>query len=169
MIASAPFGFAARVIVAVTCTICGGLGAAAVSAQTNSGEIQGIVKDGQGAVVPGAAITVVQAGTGLKVERISDAGGRYFIPALPVGVYTVTVALDGFKTATLRNLILSVGQRLEVPIELAIGDRAEIVTVTGIPPLLQTANAEVSEIIDNARVAQLPLNGRQFLQLAQLT
>ena len=160
---------AMRSIVAITCVMGGCLTPTAADAQTNSGEIQGVVKDEQGALVPGATVTVVHVDTGLKVERISDTGGRYFFPALPVGAYTVTVTLQGFKTATLRNLVLSVGQRLEVPIELAIGDRAETVTVTGAQPLLQTANAEVSDIIDNRQVVQLPMNGRQFLQLAQLS
>jgi hypothetical protein len=158
-----------RTIALVACAILSFLAQTPLDAQTNSGEIQGTIKDSQGAVVPGAAIAIVQAGTGLKVERISDAGGRYFAPALPVGVYTITVTLDGFKTATLHDLVLSVGQRLDIPITLSIGDREEVVTVTGARPLLQSANAEVADLVDNAQVVQLPLNGRQFLQLAQLS
>src|SRR5262249_53377067 len=94
---------------------------------------------------------------------------RFFIPALPVGEYSITVTLDGFKAVTRSDVVLQVGQRLDLPITLPIGDRSENVTVTGITPLLQTASAEVSDVIDNRQVVQLPLNGRQFLQLAQLS
>jgi Carboxypeptidase regulatory-like domain len=136
-------GCAMRLMVALTCVVGAALAPTAAIAQTNSGEIQGVIKDGQGGVVRGAIVTVRHLATGLTVVRASDAGGRYLVPALPVGAHSITVTLQGFKTATL-NLVLSVGQRLEVPIELAIGDRAETVTVTGTHMLLQTASAEVS-------------------------
>ena len=158
-----------RLSVAIACLLAGCFAPAAADAQTNSGEIHGVVRDVQGAAVPGATVTVVHVATGLRVTRTSDASGRYFIPALPVGICTITVTLQGFKTVTLNDLVVSVGQRLDVPIELAIGDRAETVTVTTMQPLLQTANAEVSDVIDNRQVVQLPMNGRQFLQLAQLS
>jgi carboxypeptidase family protein len=138
-------------------------------AQTNTGEIQGVVKDASGAVLPGAMVTVVQLGTGVTVERRTDERGLYFIPGLPVGEYTVRASLDGFKVVTQSGIILQVGQRLEVPIVLPIGSQSESVTVTAAAPILQMANAEISDVIDNVRVAQLPLNGRQFLQLAQLS
>jgi hypothetical protein len=118
--------------------------------------------------VPGATLIVKHLATGLTVARPTDPGGRYFVPALPVGRYSITVILQGFKTASV-EITLSVGQRLDVPIELKVGDRAETVTVTAMQTLLQTANAEVSDIIDTRQVVQLPLNGRQFLQLAQLS
>ena len=137
-------------------------------AQTNTAEIEGVVTDPLGGVLPGATVVVVHASTGLRVERVCDAGGRYFVPALPVGEYVITARLDGFKTTTRSGIVLRVGQHLDLPIALPVGDRTEQVTVTAASPLLQTANAEVSDIIDNRQVVQLPLNGRQFLQLAQL-
>src|ERR1700737_2892371 len=138
-------------------------------AQTNTGELQGVVQDPLGGVLPGASVVVVHTASGLRVERRSDDSGRFFIPALPVGDYTITVTLDGFKSITRSGLTLQVGQRLDVPVTLPLGNRTETLTVTGVTPLLQTANAEVSDIIDNRHVVQLPLNGRQFLQLAQLS
>lgn len=113
-------------------------------AQTNTAEIEGVVTDPLGGVLPGATVVVVHASTGLRLERVCDAGGRYFVPALPVGEYAVTVLLDGFKTTTRSGIVLQVGQRLDLPIVLPVGSRTEQVTVTAASPLLQTANAEVS-------------------------
>jgi len=138
-------------------------------AQTNTAEIHGVVKDPTGGVLPGATVVAIHVAGGFRIERVSDQEGRFFIPALPVGEYSITVTLDGFKAVTRSDVVLQVGQRLDLPITLPIGDRSENVTVTGITPLLQTASAEVSDVIDNRQVVQLPLNGRQFLQLAQLS
>ena len=141
----------------------------APAAQTNTAEIQGVVKDPLGGVLPGASIVVVHAVTGLRVERVSDQSGRFFVPALPVGEYALTVTLDGFKTVTRSNVFVQVGQHVDLSIELPLGERTENLTVTGAIPLLNTANAEISDVIDQRRVEELPLNGRQFLQIAQLS
>lgn len=138
-------------------------------AQYNTAEISGFVKDEQGGVLPGVMVAATNAATGFKVERISDGAGRFFLPALPVGEYVVTAELSGFKQFTERGLTLKVGQRIELSVRLEIGQVTEAVTVSGNVPLLRTVNAEISEVIDNRQVRQLPLNGRQFIQLAQLT
>ena len=138
-------------------------------AQTNTAEIQGVVRDTTGGLLPGASVVVASVTSGLRIERASDDAGRFFVPGLPVGEYSVTVSLDGFKTVTRPNVIVQVGQRVELPITLPLGERTENVTVSVAVPLLQTANAEISDVIDNRRVQELPLNGRQFLQLAQLS
>jgi hypothetical protein len=138
-------------------------------AQTNTAEIAGVIRDATGGLLPGASVVVASVTSGLRIERASDDAGRFFVPGLPVGEYSVTVSLDGFKTVTRSNVTVQVGQRVELPITLPLGERTENVTVSAAAPLLQTTNAEVSDIIDNRRVQELPLNGRQFLQLAQLT
>jgi len=146
-----------------------GLTVSAAGAQTNTAEVQGIVKDPLGGVLAGAAVTIVHLSSGLRIERVSDENGRFFVSSLPVGEYAITVVLGGFAPITESGLILRVGQRLDVTITLPIGSRSENVTVSAVTPMLQTANAEVSDVIDNQHVVQLPLNGRQFLQLAQLS
>jgi len=78
------------------------------------------------------------------------------------------VELQGFRQFAQKGLVLSVGQKLDLPVTLQIGQLSDSVTVTGEAPFLQTANAEVADVIGNREVVQLPLNGRQFLQLAQL-
>ena len=157
------------VIVAITCLVLCGRLVAELTAQTNTAEIQGVVRDPLGGLLPGASVVVIHVVSGRRVERTSDDTGRFFIPGLPVGEYAVTVTLDGFKTVTRSNVIVQVGQRVDVPIMLPLGERTETVTVSGAVPLLQTNNAEISDVIDNRRVQELPLNGRQFLQLAQLS
>ncbi len=158
-----------RTIFALFVVAAFALSARVGSAQYNTAEINGVVKDSQGGVLPGASIVAVHIASGLRVERISDEAGRFFLPALQVGEYTVSVELQGFKQFTQTGLVLRVGQKVDLPITLAIGDLAEAVTITAEVRLLQTANAELSEVINNRQVEQLPLNGRLFLQLAQLT
>jgi carboxypeptidase family protein len=138
-------------------------------AQYNTAEISGIVKDEQGGAVAGASIVATHIVSGLKIERFSDSAGRFFLAALPVGEYAITIELSGFRRFTQNGLTLKVGQRIELPVTLQIGQLTDAVTVTGEAPLLNFANAEIAEIIDNRQVQQLPLNGRQFIQLAQLT
>ncbi|PYS26016.1 MAG: hypothetical protein DMG11_21530 [Acidobacteria bacterium] len=141
----------------------------ATLAQYNTAEIGGVVTDPQGAVLPGATISAIHAASGVKTERVSDGEGRFFLPALPVGEYTLTVTLPGFKQFTRTGLNLQVGQKVNLPITLDVGEISETVRVNADAPLLQTADAEVSDVIDNNKVVELPLNGRQFLQLSLLS
>ncbi len=140
-----------------------------LAAQTNTAEIHGVVSDESGGVLPGALISAAHQATGFRVDRTSDQTGRFTLAGLPLGDYTITVTLDGFKTVTRRGLTLRVGQRVDLPIVLPLGDRTETITVTGLAPILQTASAEVADIVAGRQVVDLPLNGRQFLQLAQLS
>jgi hypothetical protein len=85
-------------------------------AQYNTAEITGTIADTQGAVLPGVTVTAVHAASGLRTERVSDAEGRFFMPALPLGEYTLSVSLPGFKQFSQKGLILQVGQKLNLPI-----------------------------------------------------
>lgn len=119
--------------------------------------------------MPGAAVEITHVASGLKRQRISDDTGRFLFSELPVGDYVLLVELAGFKKVTEAGIRLNVGQRLALPIVLQIGGLTDAITVSAVAGLLQTANAERGDVIDNRQVVQLPLNGRQFLQLAQLT
>ena len=138
-------------------------------AQYNTAELGGVVKDTQGGVLPGATVWVAQASSGFKVERVTDGSGRFFLPGLPVGDYTLSVTLEGFKQFSQKGLALRVGQKIDLSVTMELGAMSESVTITAEAPLMQTANAEMSEVITNTQVVEMPLNGRQFLQLAQLT
>ncbi|MEO8256693.1 MAG: carboxypeptidase regulatory-like domain-containing protein [Acidobacteriota bacterium] len=145
------------------------LGAGTGSAQYNTAEISGVVRDELGGVLAGVNVAATNAATGLKIERVSDGGGRFFLAALPVGEYTLTVQHAGFKPFTEKGLLIQVGQKIDLPVTLQIGSLTDTITVVVGARLLRTANAEIAEVIDNRQIQQLPLNGRQFIQLAQLT
>lgn len=138
-------------------------------AQYNTAEIRGTITDKQGAAAAGATVTAIHNATGLQVERLTDSAGRYVLPSLHVGETTVTVSLKGFKQFTQKGIVLQAGQKRDLPVNLELGDIHEDVTVTAEAALLRTEDTQVADVIDNQKVEALPLNGRQFLQLAQLT
>ena len=142
---------------------------ARAAAQTNTAEISGVVRDTQGGVIPGATVVAEQRASGLKVQRITNQVGRFLLTALPVGEYTLVVELEGFGRWVQNGVVLRLGQQLELSVTLTVGGLAEAVTVSTDAPILQTATSDVSEVITNQQVVSLPLNGRQFLQLALLT
>jgi len=145
------------------------LSASAGFSQYNTAEISGSVRDEQGGLLPGASVVVANGAVGARLERVTDAGGRFFMPALAVGEYTLTVELSGFRRFIRSGLTLSAGQKIDVPVTLQLGQLSDEITVVSDAPLLMTASAEIATTIDNRQVEQLPLNGRQFIQLAQLT
>jgi hypothetical protein len=145
------------------------LSAATAAAQTNTGEISGVVRDSQGGVLPGATVAAEHVATGAKVERVSDERGRYFLPSLPVGTYLITAQLAGFRRVLRSGVVVQLGQTVALDFTLDVGGLTEEVSVVADAPLLQTTNAEISDVIENRVVMQLPLNGRNFLALAQLS
>ena len=144
-------------------------GAAPARGQTNTGELGGVVRDVSGAVLPGATVVATHVDTGFSVQRITDADGRFFMASLPIGAWEIAAELPGFRRVVRTGVVLEIGRTLDLPFELELGTLSEEVTVTADAPLLQTTNAEISDVIGNREVEQIPLNGRQFLQLAQLS
>jgi hypothetical protein len=132
------------------------------------GTITGEVKDSSGAVVPGATVTVVNKATNATRTTSSNEVGLFDFPALPPGPYTVKTELDGFKTAT-SDVELQVQQTARVNFALELGTLSEMATVTGVSPLVETANATIGTVIENRRIVELPLNGRNYLQLVGLS
>src|SRR5947209_914379 len=132
------------------------------------GTITGEVKDSTGAVVPGATVTVTNKATNATRTTASNAVGLYDFPALPPGSYTIKTELDGFKTAT-SDLELQVQQTARVDFRLELGTLSETTMVTGVSPLVETANATIGTVIENRRIVELPLNGRNYLQLIALS
>jgi len=132
------------------------------------GTITGVVKDSSSAVVPGATVTVVNKATNATRTTVSNAVGLYELPALPPGVYTVKTELEGFKPAS-RDIELQVQQTARVDFTLELGTLSEMATVTGVSPIVETSNATVGAVIENRRIVELPLNGRNYLQLVALS
>ncbi len=138
-----------------------------VFAQT-LGTITGEVKDASGAVIPGVTVTAVNNATNATREGQSNSSGAYSFAALPPGTYTVKAELQGFTTVT-QTAELHVEQTLRVDFSLAIGTLAETAEVTGVAPLITTENATVGTVIENRRIVELPLNGRNYLSLVALS
>ena len=140
-----------------------------VSAQTNTGQISGVVSDSSGGVLPGATVVARHPDTGFTSERVTDADGRFFLPALATGDWEVSAQLPGFRRATVTGVSLELGGTVELAFGLSLDTLSEEVTVEVVAPLLQATTAEISDVIESREVEQIPLNGRQFLQLAQLS
>lgn len=134
----------------------------------NFGSISGRVTDAQGGVVPGAAVTARQRQTDVSVSAVTDAGGRFRLPYLRVGDYELTVQLAGFEPAR-REIALTVGSAFEIPIALALQGVASEVTVTAQAPVLESARSQIATTVAVTEVESLPLNGRQFLDIALVT
>src|SRR4051812_43262536 len=138
-------------------------------AQNDTGEISGVVRDAQGGVLPGVMIVATHLDTGARTERVTDAEGRYFLAPLRLGTYTIAAELSGFRRTVRSGIALLLGQALAVDLQLEPGGLTEQVEVSGGAPLLRTTNAEISDVISNRDVVDIPLNGRNFLALARLS
>ncbi len=133
-----------------------------------TGLIIGTAQDGSGAVIPGAAVLAVNERTGIEQSAETDAQGRFSFPRTPVGDYRVEVRSDGFRTFSSGTFRLDADQSRQVTAVLEIGQVTEVVTVEGSVAQVETSNATLTEIIDERRITELPLNGRNPIQLIML-
>jgi hypothetical protein len=140
-----------------------------VLAQSPNGTISGLVLDPTGAVIVGAEVVIANDATGLLYTTRTNNEGIYVLPNLPPGPYRLQVSKIGFKTLIKPDITLNVQDALAINFTLPIGAASETVTVTGGAPLVNTQSAAVSTVIDHNFVESLPLNGRSFNTLLQLT
>jgi hypothetical protein len=138
-------------------------------AQTTNGLITGVIADSSGAVVVDAQVDITNQGTGLLRSSTSGNNGIYLLPQLPPGIYNVSVKKQGFATENRENVQLEVNQSVTLDFKLAVSSTAQNITVTGAAPLLNTTSPTLSDVINHAATVDLPLNGREFTQLALLT
>ncbi|NUQ30446.1 MAG: carboxypeptidase regulatory-like domain-containing protein, partial [Acidobacteriaceae bacterium] len=137
-------------------------------AQETRATLNGRVQDSAKAAIPNAHVKVTNAATGIQTDATTDGEGNYTVPFLTPGMYSVSAEAPGFSTATQNNIELHVGDKLTVDLGLSVGTQSEVVTVTTEAPLLEEGTATRSGLIDNKRVTELPLNGRNPFQLANL-
>lgn len=137
-------------------------------AQINTATLSGAVKDTSGAVVPGATVVVTETATGTKRNDRTNESGLFTVPLLQPGVYTVTVTKPGFETAIQPNIELQVNQQASLTFTLTVGSVNQSVTVTGATAQLETETAGLGTVVEPKEIDDLPLNGRQFIQLLQL-
>ncbi len=148
--------------------VCYGL-AAAAWAQKDTATIVGAVKDTSGAVVPGAKVTVTDVDRGLTFATSTNASGDYVASPLHIGRYNVRIEKEGFKTSVAGPIDLQVQDRAEVNVTLQVGQMVQTVEVSGSIPLLETQTSELGQVVDARRMVNLPLNGRNYAQLALLS
>ena len=150
----------------VTFAACGGL---FVQAQVESGKIVGTIKDASGAMVSAASVTVTETQTNAVRKTTTDSQGEFVATELKPGIYAVMVEREGFKTAVQTDFKLDVNQVVRVDLTLVVGSHNEQVMVTAAEPLVESETSSVGQVIDESRVHQLPMNGRNFMQLAYLS
>ena len=144
-------------------------GSTAVFGQEPTGSIEGTVTDPQGAVVQGATVAIQNVATHFTRSTTSDDNGRYRISQLSPGTYEVKVSGTNFKTSVVTNFVVAVGQTAPLDLHLEIGGASEIVTVMGTGDVqIDRTDMTVSGVVNTRQIQNLPLNGRNFLDLAQL-
>jgi hypothetical protein len=133
-----------------------------------SGQINGVVTDTSGGVVPGVNVTATEVGTGLASTTVTGANGRYSFPSLRPTEYTITAEISGFRTYRRQGVVLLANQNLTVAVALELGELAETVTVAGAASQVDITTATISEVVDHARIVELPIAGREIARLQTL-
>src|SRR5438034_3095631 len=137
-------------------------------AQVAQAELRGTVLDESGAALPGATIVATHVETATARTTTTSATGTYVMPALPVGAYTIKAELTGFVTLVKEGIRLAVGQSAILDFSMKLASVAETITVVGESPLVDTKKSELSGRVEQKQVENLPLNGRNWLDLVAL-
>jgi hypothetical protein len=145
------------------------LSARTALAQGPAGVINGAVMDPSGAVVADVQVHLSNTETGVAREARTNSSGLYSFPELLPGSYSVSVEHPGFKRQIQPNIVLQVQQTVRVDFSLSVGDVNQAIEVSAAAPLLSTEDATLGQVVENKRITELPLNGRNFLQLTALS
>ena len=149
-------------------TLFGLIFSAAAWAQPTA-SIIGRVSDSTGAVVSGAEVSVRNTGTGLNRSVLTSESGEYEFPLLPItGAYILSVSKEGFQTQERTGIELQVEQRARFDLTLNVGNISEKITVEAAAPVVNTETGSIGQVVENKKIVDLPLNGRNFVQLASL-
>ena len=141
----------------------------AVLAQTSFGSVNGTVTDASGGVIPGAAVTLVNLSTNIKMEAVTNDSGLFRLVNVRPGRYSLTIGMTGFKTATIPDLEVTVNAAVAQNVQLEIGEMSQSVEIVAGADLIQASSAELGNVIEEQVIKELPLNGRNFTQLLILT
>src|SRR5437667_9001454 len=131
-------------------------------------QISGAVRDQSGAVLPGAQVTATQTDTAVSRTTISNEAGYYVLPNLPLGPYRLQVALPGFRTYVRTGIVLEVGSNPVINVSLEVGQVSEQIEVQAAAALVETRSVSVGQVMETARIMELPLNGRNAQELLLL-
>src|SRR5271157_1290632 len=155
--------------VVVLLLLVGLLVPANVMAQVDMGSISGIVRDPSGAGIPKAKVVLTNEDTNITVSTMTGSEGQYTFSPVKIGRYSVSASVTGFQTVQQKNVTVDVQQKVNLDISLTIGQATETIIVESAPPLLQTLDASVGQVFEEKAINNLPLNGRNFTFLAQLS
>jgi hypothetical protein len=144
-------------------------GAIHMEAQVDQGAITGVVSDPSGAAIPGATVTLTATDTALALQQKTDASGIYTFSPVKIGKYKVSATGANFGTTEQSNITLNIQGRLNVNLTLKPGAASETITVSTAPPLLETQTGAIGQVIDTKVINETPLNGRNWVFIAQLT
>jgi Carboxypeptidase regulatory-like domain/TonB dependent receptor-like, beta-barrel len=142
------------------------LAGTSAAAQQTTGSIQGRIIDAQKAAVPGVTVTAKSKATGFSRSEVTDAEGLYRLNGLPVGTYDLHAEISGFAPYDRKDVVVNIGETLDVNVDLKVAGVAESVSVTAESPLVNTNSSAVGGVVDTTKIESLPLNGRQFANLA---
>jgi len=159
---------ARKTLYALGAIVCLLLLSLSLFAQANFGRILGIVTDQTGAVIPGATVNIIDKDRGPARTLTTDAAGAYDAPALIPGTYTVRVEAKGFKTLERANILLEVGKEVRADLSPEIGEQTQTVEIVAAAPLIETTNATLGGTLSNTEINDMPLNGRNYINLLSL-
>jgi len=134
-----------------------------------TGSITGFVKDPSGAFLPGAQVTLLRKDTNTRLTTTTDANGAYQFLQLPPATYSLAVEASGFKRVSVAEVVVQVDQVTRVDLALEVGNMSEVIDVASVAPILEADKSTLSNVVDSRVIASMPLNARQFLDLALLT
>ena len=154
-----------RIAVMATVTL---LAASALARAQATAELSGRVTDESGAVLPGVTVTATQSDTAVSRTVVTDDSGTYLMPNLPTGPYRLDVSLQGFRSYVQTGIVLQVGGTPTINVVLAVGNLEETVSVEAAAPLVDVRSAGISAVVENERILELPLQGRQVTDLIVL-
>src|SRR5215813_5674934 len=137
-------------------------------AQTQAG-ISGVIHDPSGAVIPGVSVSIINPATNAVRTAVSNEAGVYNLPGLQPGKYNMKVELPGFRTITQNDVELQIQQSARLDFTLQVGEVSQTIEVAGTAALIATEDATVGTVIENKRIVEMPLNGRNFLQLVAIS
>ena len=158
-----------RRIVSLTFIILGLLSVVKINAQVTTADVVGRVTDGNSGAMPNAKVTIQNKGTNEIRSAQTDESGDYVFSLLPIGRYTVKVEASGFKTFVAPEIVLASGDRIRVDAPMQVGQVSETVEVSAESlPALQTESSTIGALVNEKAVQDLPINGRNFITLAQL-
>ena len=157
-----PITFTTMVLVFVSLLNCGQVYAQATA------QISGRVQDATAAVLPGVEITATNTATGIARTTVTNEGGAYVLPNLPIGIYRLEAALPGFRTYAQSGIVLEVNSGPVVNVSLEVGQVTETIEVQANANLVETRKSGIGEVVENARILDLPLNGRNVVDLLAL-